>query len=127
MGTSATSPIRSDKAVALNYAAALRRLDRIDQAVAVLQKAAIDHPNDREVLAAYGKALAAGGDFERALAIIQRAQTPDQPDWRLLSAEAAIRDQTRQARRGPRGSTGRRSTWRRTSRRCCPISACPTC
>ena len=28
-----------------------------------------------------------------ALAIIQRAQTPDQPDWRLLSAEAAILDQ----------------------------------
>src|SRR5206468_7729354 len=38
--------------------------------------------------------LAAGGDYERALYIIQKAQTPDQPDWRLLSAEAAIRDQT---------------------------------
>ena len=83
-----------DKATELNYAAALRRLDRVDQAVAVLQKAAIYHPGDREVLAAYGKALAAGGDYERALDIIQRAQTPDQPDWRLLSAEAAIRDQT---------------------------------
>src|SRR5947207_199385 len=83
-----------DKTTALNYAAALRRLDRVDQAVAVLQKATIFHPNDREVLAAYGKGLAAGGDYERALEIIQRAQTPDQPDWRLLSAEAAIRDQT---------------------------------
>ena len=83
-----------DKATELNYAAALRRLDRLDQAAAVLQKAAIYHSNDREVLAAYGKALAASGDYERALDIIQRAQTPDQPDWRLLSAEAAIRDQT---------------------------------
>jgi Flp pilus assembly protein TadD len=28
-----------------------------------------------------------------ALQIIRRAQTPDQPDWRLISAEAAILDQ----------------------------------
>src|SRR5262245_31083188 len=45
-----------DKAAELNYAAALRRLDRLDQAAAVLQKAAIYHPEDREVLAAFGKA-----------------------------------------------------------------------
>src|SRR6516162_1352418 len=82
-----------DKATELNYAAALRRLDRLDQAAAVLQKAAIYHPTDREVLAAYGKALASVGDFNGALAVVQRAQTPDQPDWKLLSAEAAIRDQ----------------------------------
>jgi Flp pilus assembly protein TadD len=85
-----------DKATELNYAAALRRLDRLDQAAAVLQKAAIYHPGDREVLAAYGKALASVGDFTGALALIQRAQTPDQPDWKLLSAEAAIRDETGQ-------------------------------
>src|SRR3989304_241114 len=48
-----------DKEVALNYAAALRRTARSAQAVAVLQKAAINFPEDREVLAAYGKALAA--------------------------------------------------------------------
>jgi Flp pilus assembly protein TadD len=29
--------------------------------------------------------------------IIRRAQTPDRPDWRLLSAEAAILDQTGQS------------------------------
>jgi len=82
-----------DKATELNYAAALRRLDRPEQAAAVLQKAAIYHPSDREVLAAYGKALASIGDFTGALSLVQRAQTPDQPDWKLLSAEAAIRNQ----------------------------------
>ena len=46
-----------------------------------------------EVLAAYGKALAANGQLDQALDIIRRAQTPDSPDWRLLSAEAAILDQ----------------------------------
>jgi len=82
------------KEVALNYAAALQRTGRTEQAVAVLQKAAINHANDRDVLAAYGKALAAKGDFEQALLTIRRAQTPDRPDWKLLSAEAAILDQT---------------------------------
>lgn len=81
------------KEVALNYAAALQRIGRTDQAVAVLQKAAIYHADDRDVLAAYGKALAAAGNFEMALQTIRRAQTPDRPDWKLLSAEGAILDQ----------------------------------
>lgn len=82
-----------EKEVALNYAAALRRTGRTDQAVAVLQRAAIHFPEDREVLAAYGKALAADGKLQQALDAVQRAQTPDKPDWKLLSAEAAILDQ----------------------------------
>lgn len=82
-----------DQNAALNYAAALGRVGRNDQAVAVLQRAAIHNPDDRKVLAAYGKALAAEGDLPRALEIVRRAQTPDQPDWKLISAEAAILDQ----------------------------------
>lgn len=82
-----------DRTTALNYAAALLRTGRTQQAVAVLEKAAINFVNDREVTAAYGKALAANGDLDRALQVIHRAQTPDQPDWGLLSAEGAILDQ----------------------------------
>jgi Flp pilus assembly protein TadD len=82
-----------DAAVAFNYALTLRRLGRTDQAVAVLQGAAINHPEDRVILAAYGKALADAGDLNRSLEIIRRAQQPDRPDWKLISAEAAILDQ----------------------------------
>jgi Flp pilus assembly protein TadD len=82
-----------NKEVALNYAAALRRTDHSDQAVAVLQKTVINFPEDRDVLAAYGKALAAAGKLQQALDAVRRAQTPDKPDWKLLSAEAAILDQ----------------------------------
>lgn len=81
------------KEPALNYAAALQRTGRADQAVAVLQKAVIYHTDDRDVLAAYGKALAAAGNLELAIQTIRRAQTPDRPDWKLMSAEAAILDQ----------------------------------
>lgn len=82
-----------DRTAALGYAKALQQTGRTDQAIAILQKTTIGFPNDREVLAEYGKALAAGGDLNRALDTIQRAQTPDRPDWRLLSAEAALLDQ----------------------------------
>lgn len=82
------------KEPALNFASALLRLSRNAQALAVLQATAVYHPQDRDVLSALGRAYAATGDFERALAAIRQAQTPDNPDWRLISAEAAILDQT---------------------------------
>ena len=81
-----------DKVAALNYAAALRAAGETKQAVAVMRKAAIYHPTDREVLASLGKALAADGSFQEALATVRRAQRADNPDWQLLAAEGAILD-----------------------------------
>ena len=83
-----------DKQVAMAYASILRMNSFNDQALAVMRKAAIQHPEDRDILAAYGKALAGAGDFPTALDAIQRAQDPTRPDWRLISAEGAIYDQT---------------------------------
>jgi len=83
----------SEKGIALRYASVLQMSGSTDQALAVMRKAAIDHPKDRGVLAAYGKALAADGQFEPALQAVRRAQTPEYPDWKLVSAEAAILDQ----------------------------------
>jgi len=53
----------------------------------------IFHPEDNHVLAAYGKALASQGNLPKALDVIRRAQRPDHPDWKLMSAEGAILDQ----------------------------------
>jgi Flp pilus assembly protein TadD len=83
----------NDKRIATNYAAALQMDGDADQSLAVMRKLAIVLPKDRDVLAAYGKALAANGQFEPALDAVRRAQTPEYPDWRLVSAEAAILDQ----------------------------------
>ncbi|AYG57663.1 tetratricopeptide repeat protein [Rhizobium jaguaris] len=82
-----------DRDSGINYANVLRMSGRNDQALAVMQQVAIAHPNDNGVLAAYGKAQAAAGQLNEALATIDRAQTPDRPDWRLVSAEGAILDQ----------------------------------
>jgi len=77
----------------VNYANLLRMNGRDAQALAVMQQVAIANPDDRNVLAAYGKAQAAAGQLQQALDTIGRAQTPDRPDWRLISAEGAILDQ----------------------------------
>ena len=82
-----------DKHTGLQFATALRMTGRSDQALAVMQQMAIHHPEDRQVLAAYGKAQAGVGDLDRALDTIRRAQRPDDPDWRLHSAQGAILDQ----------------------------------
>jgi len=62
-----------DKATALRYASVLQMTGRVDQSLAVMRKLAIDHPKDREVLAAYGKALAAAGELQPALDAVRRA------------------------------------------------------
>lgn len=82
-----------DRTVGLNYANVLRMTGRNTQSLAVMQQMAIAYPSDREILAAYGKAQAGAGQLEEALTTIRRAQTPDMPDWRLVSAEGAVLDQ----------------------------------
>jgi len=82
-----------DKAIAIAYARTLRARDLNDQAVAVLQNVAIKAPNDREVLAAYGKALADAGRLPEAQSVLDRADTPDNPNWSVVSTKASIADQ----------------------------------
>lgn len=81
------------KEIGLRFAAALRRTNRDEQALAVMRQMAIKHSRDREVLADYGKALAGAGQWSKALDALGRAQTPDDPDWRLHSAAGAVLDQ----------------------------------
>ena len=45
------------------------------------------------VLGAYGRALADNGNYKQALDVLDRAHTPDQPDWRILSVQGAVLDQ----------------------------------
>ena len=60
---------------------------------AVLEQASIQNPKDMNLLGAYGRALADVGNFKQALDVLNRAHTPDQPDWRILSVQGAVLDQ----------------------------------
>jgi Flp pilus assembly protein TadD len=82
-----------DKAIALAYARILRVRDLNQQAAAVLQRLAIKYPNDRKVLGAYGKALADAGQLEQAQSVLEHADSPDDPDWSVVSTRGSIADQ----------------------------------
>lgn len=84
---------KKDRTAVLGYANALQQNEQVEQALAVLRNAIISLPEDREIASAYGKVLAMNGRFQEALNVLGRAQTPDMPDWRLMSAQAAIHDQ----------------------------------
>lgn len=82
-----------DKATAIYYAAALRAAAQPKQAVAVLETAMSYAGSDADVQLAYGKALAANGQFAQALNVVDNAIRPDRPDWNALSVKGAILDQ----------------------------------
>lgn len=83
----------SNKTNALNYARGLRSLTEYAQAVAVLQQAAVKHPNDLDILGAYGKALADDGRLREAADVLSNAHTPEHPNWTILSAQGVVADQ----------------------------------
>src|ERR1700722_15563417 len=70
-----------DKATAMAYARVLKRLTQYAQATAVLQRLAVKNPHDFEVLAAYGKELADSGRLQEAAEVLERAHTPERPNW----------------------------------------------
>ena len=76
-----------DRVAALRYARALRALDQHAQAMAILRTAVIHHPNDHEMLGAYGRSLMDTGQLKQAEEVLSRAHLPERPDWRILSAQ----------------------------------------
>jgi Flp pilus assembly protein TadD len=82
-----------DKTTAMTYAKALHALDQNAQAVAVMQGLAITYPEDMKVLGAYGKALADAGKLQQAAETLEKAHTPERPDWSILSTQGSIADQ----------------------------------
>ena len=88
-----------NKAIGLAYAHSLRARDLNQQAAAVLQELAIKHSRDREVLAAYGKALADAGQLQQAQAVLEQADSPDDPNWSVVSTRGLHRRSARRPRR----------------------------
>jgi Flp pilus assembly protein TadD len=78
---------------ALAYGQALRAAGQRSQAAAMLEQATIAHPGDKALLAAYGRSLVDNGNFQRALDVLGRAHSPDNPDWRILSVQGTALDQ----------------------------------
>lgn len=82
-----------NKINAINFARALKALTQFNQAAAVLQTASLRHPTDRELLAAYGKALVDAGRLQEAEPILANASPPERPDWTIMSTQGQVADQ----------------------------------
>src|SRR5690606_9903452 len=68
-------------------------LEQRSQAVAVLEQAVIHNGNNQALLGAFGRALADVGSYARAMEVLSKAHSPDQPDWRILNVQGAVLDQ----------------------------------
>ncbi len=82
-----------NRKIAMAYAKALRARDLNDQAAAVMENIAIKYPKDTEVLGAFGKALADDGQLRRAQDVLSHADSPDDPNWSVVSTRGSIADQ----------------------------------
>jgi Flp pilus assembly protein TadD len=82
-----------DKTASINYARSLRALSRYSEAAAVMRTAAVESPQDMEVLGEYGKALADSGELAQAKDVLTRAYADDRPEWTIMSVQGAVEDQ----------------------------------
>jgi Flp pilus assembly protein TadD len=58
-----------------------------------MQNVAIKYPRDRQVLAAFGKALADDGQLQRAQSVLAQSDSPDDPNWSVVNTRGSIADQ----------------------------------
>ena len=80
-------PLLQLKDVALTFGvSADRNTERLEQA-------SIGNPSNKALLAGYGRALMDNGNFQQALDVLSQAHSPEDPDWRILSAQGAALDQ----------------------------------
>jgi len=83
----------NDPEVAVSYSRALRQIGSIQQALNVMQRSQVLHPDHADVMAEYGKALTASGRPDQASAMLTAAAQKAPRDWTILSALGVALDQ----------------------------------
>jgi Flp pilus assembly protein TadD len=75
---------------ALAYAKNLKAMGQKSQALAVLQQAHAVHGNDRKVTSEYGRLALELDQLTVAAPLLDAADDPTQPDWRVISARGTV-------------------------------------
>ena len=78
-----------DGKAAVNYARNLKAMDRKAEALAVLQSSYMYNAQDREFLSEFGRLALDQGHAPLAQQLLERADDPAKPDWKILSARGA--------------------------------------
>jgi Flp pilus assembly protein TadD len=80
----------SDLKPALNYARNLKALGEKNKALAVLQQASSLHDGDPELAGEYGRLALEMDQVNVAARMLQVADDPAKPDWRVISARGTV-------------------------------------
>lgn len=75
-----------DGKAAINYARSLKALGRKQEALGVLQSSYLYNAQDREYLSEMGRLALDQGHAPMAQQLLEKADDPAKPDWRVLSA-----------------------------------------
>jgi Flp pilus assembly protein TadD len=75
-----------DAQIGLNYARNLKALGEKRQALAVLQQLSVFHGGNREVNGEYGRLALEFDQVSLAQKLLEHADDPTKPDWRVISA-----------------------------------------
>ncbi len=79
-----------DDKAALAYARNLKALGRKQDALGVLQASYLHNSDNRELLSEYGRLALEMGQVGTADKLLERADDPAKPDWRILSARGTV-------------------------------------
>lgn len=78
-----------DGKAAINYARNLKELGRKSEALAVLQSSYVYNADNREYLSEFGRLALDQDQSQLAQQLLERADDPANPDWKVLSARGA--------------------------------------
>jgi Flp pilus assembly protein TadD len=79
-----------DAKAAINYAKNLKALGEKQQALVVLQQASIFHGTNRALNAEYGRLALEFDQVSLAQKLLEQADDPANPDWRVISARGTV-------------------------------------
>ncbi len=79
-----------DAKAALSYARNLKAMGEKRQALAVLQQAAASHSGNRELIGEYGRLALEFDQVSVAQKLLEHADDPTKPDWRIISARGTV-------------------------------------
>ncbi len=79
-----------DAKAALSYARNLKAMGEKRQALAVLQQAAASHSGNRELIGEYGRLALEFDQVSVAQKLLEHADDPVRPDWRIISARGTV-------------------------------------
>lgn len=80
----------ADAQAAYNYARNLKAMGEKQQALSVLQAAVELNPNHKGLLGEYGRLALEFDQISIAHKLLERADDPAQPDWRVISARGTV-------------------------------------